>query len=357
MQKVFVVGYSENKGGVENYIATLCKNISKEKIEIILSLPIMQIGEKKWVRPKNRHNYIKYYFFWRKFFKKNHFDAVYYNTCDIVSIDVLKFAKRAGVPIRIIHSHSTNSLRELNFWHRKQEQKNRKNLRKYATHLLACSFVAGDWMFGEGVDYTIINNAIDLASFKYSKENRERVRSELNINGNFVVGMVGALTSLKNPCFAVEVFSRISEKRKNANLLLVGEGELKEELCQQIAKYNLQDKVKLLGRRNDVSSILSATDCFLMPSKFEGFPFAMVEAQASGLPCVVSDAISQETDLTGNVHFISLDSSIDEWAKKILDACAIQEREKFAEVLKQKGYDVRENIKCVERILLNEENI
>ena len=357
MKRVFIIGFSEKKGGVENYITTLSNNISKERIEIFYSLPIMEIGNKKWVRPKNRHNYVKYYFFWRKFFKENSFDAIYYNTCDIVSIDMLKFAKRGGIPIRIIHSHNSNNQRELNLWHKHQEKRNRKNLDKYATHLLACSKVAGDWMFGCDRNFKIINNAIKLSDFKYNKGDRKIIRKEIAIKDKFTIGMIGSLSMQKNPEFGVKVFAYVQQKFPDSILLMVGEGELKESVQQTIKKFNLQDKVKLLGRREDVATIMSAIDCFLMPSKFEGFPFAMVEAQAAGLPCVVSDTISRETDLTGNVHFLSLDAPIEEWAQKIIDVRITENRGLGAELLKQKGYDVSDNIKYVEGILLNEGNL
>ncbi len=357
MRKVFMIGFSENKGGVEKYIQTLSNNISKEKIEIVLSLPIMEFNQKKWIRPRNRHNYLKYYFFWRKFFKENSFDAIYYNTCDIVSIDMLKFAKKAGVPVRIIHSHSSNNSRKLNFWHKSQEQKNRKNLKKHATHCLACSKVAGDWMFGENTEYKIINNAIELSKFQYEVNNRIISRQKLGLKNELVIGMVGRLTELKNPEFGIKMFATLQKLYFNCILLVVGEGERSKSVQRLVLEYELQDKVRLLGRREDVASIMSAIDCFLMPSKFEGFPFAMVEAQAAGLPCVVSDNISRETDLTGNVHFISLEAPLEQWAQKIIEIGVVKNRECATGILKQKGYDINDNIQYVERILLNEGNL
>jgi len=357
MKRVFVIGFSEKKGGVENYITTLSKNICQDRIEMFYSLPIMGIKNKKWVRPKNRHNYLKYYFFWRKFFRENSFDAIYYNTCDIVSIDMLKFAKKANVPIRIIHSHNSDNQRRLNFWHKRQEKKNRKTLDKYATHLLACSKVAGDWMFGSCRNYTIINNAIELSKFKYNRDIRKKLVEEMNIQDKFTIGMIGSLSPQKNPEFGVKVFAGLQKKFPDSILLMIGEGELKESVQQTIKQFNLQDKVKLLGRREDVAAIMSVIDCFLMPSKFEGFPFAMVEAQAAGLPCVVSDTISRETNLTGNVHFVSLEDPIEEWVQKIMDTRIMENREMGAEILKQKGYDISDNVQYIERILLNEKNL
>lgn len=356
MKKVFVIGYSENKGGVENYIDTLIKNISHDKIQIVLSMPIMAIDGVDWVRPKNRHNYIKYSSFWNNFFKANKFDAVYFNTCDIVGIDMLKFAKKAGVPIRIIHSHSSSNFRRLNFIHAFLEKVNRKKLHKYATHFLACSNTAGKWMFGAGQPFVLINNAIELSKFRYNAAYREKIKKDNDLENKFVIGMVGSLSPVKNPEFGVDVINSVVKKNENAALVMVGEGVLEETIKKKVNELGLNTKVKLLGRRNDVNEIMSAFDCFLMPSKSEGFPFVLVEAQASGLPCVVSDGISKETDLSGNVHFMSLEAAPAKWAEKILDVCRIEKREENIDVLKQQGYDIQDNIKRIERILLNEEN-
>lgn len=356
-KKIFIIGYSENKGGVEQYIALIANNLSKKKFHIYYSLPIMDIDGKRWVRPLNRHNYFKYYFFWKRFFKENHFDAVYYNTCDIVSIDMLKFAKYAGIPIRIIHSHSSSNQRKLNIWHKYEEKKNRKNLKKYATHLFACSKVAGEWMFGQATNYKIIDNAIEVSKFQYQLEKRLQGRRELNIMQEFVVGMVGRLSNEKNPEFGVNVFSSLHKKIGNAKLLMVGDGERRNNIQSMIDVYNFEGNIQLLGVRDDIDKIMSVMDCLLLPSKFEGFPFVMIEAQAAGLPCIVSDSISRETDLTGNVHFVGLDEPFEVWAQKIIDVGIAKDRENGAKVLKEKGYDISDNIDYIERILLNEENL
>ena len=316
MKRVFVIGYSENKGGVEKYIDLFSKYINANKVQVFLNLPIMEIDSRKWVRPKNRHNYLKYYLFWRKFFKVNHFDAIYYNTCDIVSIDMLRFAKKAGIPIRVIHSHSSKNQRQLNIFHQYQEKQSRVNLTKYATHFFACSKQAGEWMFGDGVDFKIIGNAIELQKYQYKIEKRQKIREEEQLQNKFVIGMVGRLEAEKNHEFALKVFERVHNAVPQSALIIAGEGSLRNSIEMQIEQMDLTNAVKLLGNRDNVAEILSAVDCFLMPSKFEGFPFAMVEAQAAGLPCIVSDQIPMETNISGNVHYISFDTPFDEWAKK-----------------------------------------
>ena len=130
-----MIGYSANKGGVEAYISNLNENIDHREFEVIYQLPEMIIDGKKWVAPPNRHNYIKYRLFWKRFFRVNHFDALYLNTCDIVSIDPIKFAKHAGIPVRIIHSHSIGTQqgidREMSLFHRISERRSRQNHAEY----------------------------------------------------------------------------------------------------------------------------------------------------------------------------------------------------------------------------------
>lgn len=349
MIRIFVIGFSANKGGVESYISNLCSCLNQEEFEVIYSMPQMLIKGKLWTRPQNRHNYIKYSQFWKAFYKENYFDVVYLNTCDLVSIDDLIFAKRAGVPVRIIHSHNTGIQQKMNVIHWCLEKWNRVVLHKYATHLFACSQVAGKWMFDKR-QFTVIKNGIKLSKFVYSGETRENKRNKLKIKNQFVVGCVGRLEPQKNPVFSIEVFEKIARIREDAILVFVGEGDLQDALRSIVDKKGLQEKVVFLGARNDIHELMSVFDCLLMPSFFEGLPFVLVEAQASGLPCIVSENVSKEADLTGLVEFISLDESKDIWAKKILEKEKIQRRN-YAERLMEQGYSIEETGKNVCNIL------
>ena len=179
VKRIFMSGYSGNRGGVETYIDQLVKALPEE--EIILSLPEMSIDGKSWHRPPNRHRYLRYRAFWSRFFRENRFDAVYYNTCDIVSLDMLRFAKRAGVPVRIIHSHNTGNQQDIgksrSLFHLLSERINKRALGRYATCLLACSEEAGRWMFGNR-PFTVIRNGIDTERFRYREETGKTVREE-----------------------------------------------------------------------------------------------------------------------------------------------------------------------------------
>lgn len=353
MKRIFMVGYSTDKGGVEAYIVNLCSQLPKEEYEVIYDWPTMEIDGKTWIRPRNRHNCIAYKKFWNRFFKENHFDVLYYNTCDIVSIDMLKFAKKAKVPVRIIHSHNTGNQeginKEMHIVHKQMEKSNRKNICNYATHLLACSESAGDWMFG-GHNYQVIHNGIDLLKYKYDGKNRDVVRNKYRIREGKLVGCVGRLDPQKNPIFAEKIAEEVLKLDKDITFVFVGDGELGERVTNIVKDNKLEDKIIFAGAVDNVNEWMSALDCLVMPSLFEGLPFVLVEAQAAGLPCVVSSTVSREADFTGLLQFIDLDAGEKTWAEIIFKACG-NERKDYLEKLVAAGYSIENTSKEVCEII------
>lgn len=353
MIRIFMIGYSHNKGGVEAYISNLVGSMDNTKFEIIYKMPEMVIDGKKWIAPINRHNYIKYRLFWKQFFKENKFDVLYFNTCDVVSIDNLKFAKRAGIPVRIIHAHSSGiqqGLRKkISFFHRLSESNSRNKLEKYATHLFACSKSAGDWMF-DGKKYKIINNGVKLSDYHYSKHIRKKLRKENGYDTEKIIGVIGRLSPVKNLEFAIDIIENAVCLSSRCAGVIVGDGEQREYLHSQIISRGLENKVQLIGAVDNVNEWLSAVDCVLMPSLFEGLPFVLVEAQAAGLHCVVSSAVSQEANITGLVEFVSLDEDKETWAKKVLEACE-QPRVDVSQKLIDAGYSILDTSKMVSGII------
>lgn len=348
-----MVGFSFNKGGVESYISNLCSNLNTEEFEIIYSMAQMVINGKTWIAPPNRHNPFKYLSFWNRFFKENSFDVLYYNTCDIVSIDMLKFAKKAGIPVRIIHSHSTGIQqaiqKKMNPIHAFWEKKNHRELDKYATHFLACSEAAGKWMF-DMRDFTIIKNGVDLRKYKFSSDYRQKCRNELNIGEELLVGCIGRLAPEKNLFYGIQIFETVLKKKREATLVFIGDGELRSNLKEETHKRGLEDKIRFLGAQDNIHEWMSAIDCLLMPSLFEGLPFVLVEAQAAGLPCVVSSAVSEEANLTGLVEYIRLDEENEVWANKILEVCR-KERLDTTRQLIEAGYSIENTAKMVSEII------
>lgn len=354
MIRVFVIGMSRNKGGVETYIRNLFQEIDREKFEIIYHWPEMIIDGKKWVCPPNRHNFLKYWLFWKRFFRENRFDAIYLNTCDVVSIDSLRFAKAAGIPVRILHSHSTGNQqairRRMHIFHRESEKRNRKVLDQYATHLFACSKAAGDWMF-DGRPYKIIQNGIKLPKFRFDEAVRQQLRTKYGYGDGPLIGIVGRLSPPKNLLFAVQVLERLFAENCKASAVFVGDGELREEIEAAVKARGLNEKIRFTGAVDNVHEWMSAIDCLLMPSLFEGLPFALVEAQAAGLGCVVSSAVSEEANLTGLVTYVGLDEDLSVWAEKIRNAYSRSARADTAPQLTEAGYSIENTAKIVARVL------
>ena len=352
MIRIFMIGMSTDKGGVEAYISNLCGSLDPTKFEVVYCCPEMNIDGKQWICPPNRHNYIKYVLFWRKFYRENHFDVLYLNACDIVSIDQLRFAKKAEIPIRIIHSHSTANQqgvqKKMSLFHRFLEKRNRRCLHKFATTLLACSESAGNWMY-DGRDYQIVRNGIQLSKFQYDTEKRSRIRNAFGYTEEILVGIIGRLDPEKNAFFALEILEKLLEKN-NIKAVFVGEGEQRGELQEKVSNLGLENKITFVGAVDNVHEWMSAIDCLLMPSLFEGLPFALVEAQAAGLPCIVSSTVSQEANISGLVEYISLEELSEYWTDKVLVACA-QPRKDKRDKLVDEGYSIEDTAKQVSEII------
>lgn len=215
------------------------------------------------------------------------------------------------------------------------------------TDKLACGRLAGKWMFGRK-SYKIIHNAIDIDTFTYSEEARVRIRKNLNLENKFVIGCVGRFTKQKNHRFMLKVFRQVLKKDKHAVLMLVGTGELFDDVKKQAEDYGIADKVMFMGQCLNVNELLQAMDVFLMTSHFEGLPFALVEAQAAGLNIISSDVVTKEVNVTGLIEYISLDETAEHWAEKIEEyknkaAGRRTDREKLG------VYDIGRNAKIMEK--------
>lgn len=232
-----------------------------------------------------------------------------------LSVLPLSAAKKAGVPVRIAHSHSTSGNGE----YVKNIMKNflRKFSNVYPTHRFSCGQLAGEWLFGANAEFEIIRNAIDLDSFAFSDIVRGKIRKELGIpKDTFVVGHVGRFTAQKNQAFLVDTFQALCQKRPDSVLLFVGEGETKARVESRVRDAGLEDHVSFLGQRDDVANLYQAFDAFALPSLYEGLCVAGIEAQRSGLPCFFSDNITKELSLTDRVSFLPI-SDAQVWAEAL----------------------------------------
>lgn len=357
-----ILGMSPRVGGVETYIMNCLKNIDRSRFEFYFPYyteisyreELIELGGKLLKINASRHNPVHYVKYVNRLFEQIGFDAVYYNTCDIMSMDMIMFGKKHGVPVRIIHSHNSSNIVKPNLLHYFTEKWCRKHLDEYATKLLACSKVAGDWMFG-GRTFEIVNNGIDVVKFTFSQKSRQQKRDELGLKDKFVIGFVGSIWDQKNPLFLIDLFKHVHEREPNAVLLVIGDGELRKEMQNRVEAMNLSKEVRFLGVRSDVPQLMCAMDHFVLPSKFEGLPFVLVEAQCSGLSCTTSNNVSIESDLTGEVNFLHLDSPMDEWVEKIINSKSAYRREEYPRIIAEKGYDIKTTTNLIESYLVGKE--
>lgn len=254
---------------------------------------------------------------------------------------VLREAELVGIEHRVLHSHLNNSSDK--FLHRLRNAPLNAIGKHYATDYIACSDDAGRFLFGSR-PFTVINNGIPLEQFAYDSESRKLLRSELGIKETDpVVGCVGRLVKQKNFPFAVRVFAKFHEAFPDAKMLILGDGDDREELEGIISSEHLSNVVILAGVREDINKLYSVMDVFFMPSLYEGLPVSAVEAQAAGLPCVYSDNVPRETDITGTGTFLSLDADIDKWTKTLENVFNRGRLTDNPVLLEQRGYSAKAN--------------
>ena len=337
-------------GGLETMIMNYYRKLDREKIQFDFLVhrnekayydeEIENSGGRIYHLPR-LNPFSKYYKDSLKSFFKSHpeYKIVHVHQ-DCLSGVILKVAKECGVSVRIAHSHISSQTKNLKYIIKLFYK---KYIPKYATHLLACGQKAGEWMFS-GTKFDVLSNAIDASKYTFSHKKRNEMREKLHIDNNkFVIGHVANFSDAKNHSFLLDVFLKIIQKH-DALLLLVGDGSLRLETEKKAQALGVSEKVVFLGRRNDVYDIMQAMDVFVLPSKYEGFPVSVVEAQSSGLTCLISDKVPIDCKITDLVEQIPLDSSPEHWANKIIETRHYK-RKNTLELIKANGFDVEENAK------------
>lgn len=321
-----VMGMAMN-GGVEACIINYYRNIDRTRVQfdffvedtskIIRRDEIEKLGGKVVIIPpyKKPFKYIKTL---KRLFKEGNYDIVHSNM-NALSVFVLYAAKKAGVKIRIAHSHSTSNKKE---W-KKNIIKNilRPFSKVYATQYFACSELAGRWLFGNKTfdkgKVTIINNAIELEKFKFDQKIRNDMRRELGLENNYVIGHIGRFMEQKNHTFLVDIFNEVQKRRPDAKLLLLGDGPLYDEIVKKVEELGLNDKVVFEGVHAHAYKYYNAMDSFVLPSLYEGLPVVGIEAQANGLKCYLSSEMTKETKILDTTEFLPLSCGGAGWAEKI----------------------------------------
>lgn len=358
-----------DRGGIENFVMNVYRNINRDKVqfdflchygrEAAFNDEIRAMGGRIYEMPAIRDETHVYY--WKifkyrralkKFFREhNEYKIIHGQMTNTASI-YMPIAKKYGVTTRIAHSHNshgkvgmlglvTNILK--------------KPVYKYATDLFACSEAAAKYFYPEdyvkGGKVKVVPNSVDVGKFRFDSEMRENMRNELGVQDKLVIGCVGRFRTEKNQTFLIDVLKEVLVLNSNAVLLFAGDGPLEDEVKQKSEQMGMREKCIFLGMRSDIPNIMQAMDVLAMPSLFEGLPVTGIEAQASGLHCVVSDGVTKEMDALGMVEFVSLDASIEVWVNQLIKAASYERTDTF-ERMKSSGYDIHETAKWLEDFYL-----
>lgn len=343
MKRILVYGMTGNQGGIESFLMNNLRVFAKEK-DVIFDFvseskpiafedEIKAYGGKIYYIASRRESLLRHMFAIRKILKANReYKTAYFNILSaseaftVMAADSLKNVKI------VVHSHN-NYVKTI-----RRHLLLRPILNKIADKKLACSKEAAEFMFGSDRNVSIINNAIDTQKYRFNMPVREEIRNNLDVKKKFVVGHVGRLCYQKNSLFVLEIFERILKKCPEAVLVMVGEGEDRKVVENRIAELGLKKKVILTGMRKDVDRLLQGMDVFLLPSRFEGLPVTVMEAQAADLPTVVSMATPTVAQVIPAFVRLSIKENADEWAENVLRFKGY-ERKDVTETIKRAGYD------------------
>lgn len=346
-------------GGVESVVMNYYRHIDRTKIQFdficdedSMNIPyeeIEKMGGKVILIPPYQKVF-KYHKKLKEVLKSDGYKIVH-SHINTLSVFSLFAAKCAGVPVRIAHSHSTTN---------KKEKK--KNLLKqvlrpfskvFATDYMCCSELAGRWLFGnkeyDNGNVYLLNNAIDLDKFKYDEEKRKEKRKELNIeDSTLVIGHVGRFVEQKNHRFLIDIFNEVHKQKENFILMLVGQGPLMEEIKEKVKILGLEKNVMFLGQRSDINELYQVMDLLLFPSLYEGLGMVVVEAQISGLPCVVSTEIPKIAKVTKKITFVNLENKTETWNEVIFKYLSNINRKNINFTDKIENYDIKKEVTKLE---------
>lgn len=348
---------SLNVGGSQAMMMNLLGAIDRSRVEIdfVIDHPnelyfadmARSLGAKIYVMPAfSGKNALTIKKAWKEFFEEHTEYRVLHSHVRSYASIFIPVAKKMGVKT-IIHSHSTSNGGGIKSLVKKIMQ---YPLRRRADYFFGCSQRSGEWLFGKkivkGDRYFNLPNSIDVSKFHFDENIRDGVRCLLKLGDKRTFIHVGRLHEAKNHEFLIDVFSKIHDTDPNTVLLCLGDGDLMKPVCEKIAALGLTDSVKMLGSHPDIERYLMAADVFLFPSRWEGVPVTVVEAQAAGLPCIVSDRITDDVCVLELVKKLPIDQGVDCWVDAALGAGG---RENVAETIIKAGYDVKNNAEWLEK--------
>ena len=358
-------------GGIETLIMNIYRNIDRDKVQFDFLIHNPTEGEyaeeiKKLgghiyrmpvLRDKTRTYYWRYFEYksaLKKFFSEHkEIKVLHGHMTNTASIYMPIAMKYGNVKCCIAHSHQTEATPGLSGVVTNILQ---RHLEKIATDYFACSEEAAKWIYSieivENGKVKIIHNCTDVEKYHFDSVEHEKIKNQMGHSGKIVFGNVARFKKQKNHEFLIDIFAEIHKMNQNTVLILVGQGELEENMKEKVAKLGLDDCVEFLGARNDVPKLLKDFDVFLLPSLFEGLPLVGIEAQAAGLPMITSNTVTLEADVTGNVIFLPLELSAEEWAKKILEVNESFVRKDMTQKVREAGYDIKQTAQWLQKFYL-----
>lgn len=353
-----------NRGGAETMVMNYYRHMDRTKIQFDFLVhreekgdyetEIQQLGGKIYrMIPIYPQNFSRYKKMIRSFFKEHKEYQIIHSHMSELGYFVFKEAKRQGIPVRICHAHNAP-----HGWDMKMIMREyfKRKMRPYMTHMFMCGIESGRWLFGKENEKLFIqmNNAIDTEKFYYRSFVDEQVRKELGIGRQqLVIGHVGRFHKQKNHKFLIKIFYEIQKVKSDTVLLLIGEGKLKKEIYEQARKLGVLNKVKFLGLRRDVERLMQCFNVFLFPSLFEGLPVTMVEAQAAGNLCFISDRVPKQSCITDNVRIMSLKQSEKKWADTIIKEVINFEKKDMRQEIKDKKFDIQQSVSWMEEFYIH----
>lgn len=366
--RVLQVGMTRNLGGIETYLIEQFRHLDKSKIDydfvnitgeysICYEDEILASGSKIFKVVSRHKNPLLHYWQWFNILLQNKgvYDVIVLNTNSLEYVFPLVLGKIFGIPVRVIHSHNSGFENKQGLARRLLVGMNKKLLAWSANLRFACSQFAGQWMFKDN-PYHVIYNAIDIHKYDADLIVREETRNALGLHTELTLLHVGRFSYQKNHSFLLDIFKEVHRIQPDSVLLLVGdtteESEFLTEVKRKIKAYGLENVVRLLGRRDDVNKIMQAADVLVMPSFFEGLTVVGIEAQASDLPLLLSDTVTQELGLLSSTQFISLEAGPTAWAEAIVNSKQHNRQSRYEE-LKAAGYDIGNETERVEKLLID----
>ena len=350
-----------NRGGLETMLMNYYRHIDRNKVQFDFLVhrneradyddEIESLGGKIYRLPRLVPWSISYRKKLELFFRTYPQYRIVHVHQDCLSSVILKVAQKCSIPVRIAHSHSSSQDKDYKY---PIKLFYKQFIPKYATALFACGRIAGDWMFG-GAPFEVLNNAINTQEYRYKDATARRIREQLAISKEaFVIGHVGRFSPPKNHAFIIDIFAEAVKKDPKAILMLVGDGDLRSDIEDKVKSLGLEDCVVFTGVCDNVNEMMQAMDVFVFPSLYEGLPVSMVEAQASGLPCIISEKVPSDCSIADLVQTISLTESPELWAKQILSAKNTHHRDTYEEIMCS-GFDITENAKWLEEYYLSKQ--